>query len=54
MSVEDVHGLKADGDGFKFHHGARVKSHGSSRGHKIMLIGTSGKECSSPGSALGD
>ena len=52
MSREDVHELKINGDGFKFHHGARVKSHVSSCGHKIMLIGPSGKEGSSPGSPL--
>ena len=54
MSSKDVHELKTNGDGFKFHHGARVKSYGSSRGPKIMLIGPSGKEGSSPGSPPGD
>ena len=50
MSVEDVHELEANGDGFKFHHGARVKSHGSSHGHKTMLTGPSGEEGRSLGS----
>ena len=52
MFVEDVHELKADGDGFKFHHRAGMKSRGSSRGHKIMLIGPSGKKGAAPAPPL--
>ena len=50
MSIEDVHKLKTNGDGFKFLHRARVKSHRSFCGHKIMLIGPSGEDGSNIGS----
>ena len=49
MSVEDVHELKTNRDGFKFDHRARVKFHGSSRGQNIMLMGPRVRRAAAPG-----